>query len=793
MARFKPVTIRNLGGFFDTRAMPDEVGISNYTLLLNSSMRSRGKRCRRGGWKKLFDGVNDNYNNEDLHDQLLGLQFYYDELSTVITTQDIVGYTYPYFIPDYCAGGFTEWTFLGEYPEYWPDLIARGYLFYSQGIDGFAFSDEWVGYPYIDCLYGVEPYWDDTYCQGSYANIWDVNVIPCTNYPGFSYGDPIDVVTPARSYVYSYCDTYPYVRDGCNESITMLDDIGQFDGSRVLVAATRTRIYALNFATGNWKIVADGLGTANSTDDCRECAQERWMSAKVNNVMGLVNGVNNVMAFNPASDPTTCNLWRATVIEDLADTLNVLTAGVIGSWKGFMFLGDVTQDGIRYRGRVLWSDFNDPYTWVPADDNIAGAQDLGNDETILRIEPLNDFCFIYTDRSIYRLAIIATDPTAPTFAFEEIYRGPESLRYKYSLVNTGAAHIFWTENRCVQFTSFDKRPMEPDWMRAVSNTVFEGMANEEIAFGALNEDVCNHFIGGYNPEFKEVWFSWATENNTCPNMSLVFNLTRAEEGADLVDRGFTAFHWYDGRRQIALFEWFEMLEACAREEFLVDFVKEGQPYQTTSDSFDNPVGPVWNDAGDWDADPDPDSLCRYMEMNWVAEVCNDCNTEARFVMAHADDKSLKEYADKSYYREELDGSLYILNGYSTVIRSGQFDFRTSDEKRCRELYVQFLAEEQSLPSTLYGFLGIAPSPDCITWKQLRWYDDCANVNAGIPLACPTEKTAAQHEADQTFANNPTHWPTMLRSRYFSWKLKVSGTGGGVCFSKVMLDVEQVEM
>jgi hypothetical protein len=788
---FRPVTVRNLGGFFDTRAMPDEVGISNYTLLLNSSMRSRGKRCRRGGWKRLFDGVNDNYNNEDLHDQLLGLQFYYTDLSSVITTQETVGYQYPYWIPGTTNPTSFDDTFYGTQPQYWPDLVGQGYTAFDSGIEGWSFDNEWVGYPYTPCVDGVLPYYPGTTCQNSYADIYWRELLGGEVYAGYSYGTPVPVVTPARSYVYSYCDTYPYVRDGCNEAITMLNSIGQFDGNRILVAATRTRIYALNFATGNWKIVADGLGTDEGSQPCATCSQERWMSAVVQNVMVLTNGVNVPMTFNPIDGPTTCALWRAEVIADM-DTLNVSSAGCVGSWKGFTFLGDVVQDGVRYRNRILWSDFNDPYTWVPADDNIAGFQDLGNDEIILQIQPLNDFCFIYTDRSIYRLALIATDPAAPTFAFEEIYRGDESLKYKYAFVNTGAAHIFWSENRVLQMTSFDKRPVEPDWFRAVSNTVFDGMSTEEISFDGLNEEQCDHFIGGYNPEFKEVWFSWPTGSNTCPNMSLVFNTTRAEEGADLVDQGFTAFHWYDGRKQLSIFEWWEDMQVCTRTQSLDELIKEGLPYQMESDPFDNPVSTTWNAADDWDAESDPNSLCRRMEEFWINVICSDCNTESRYVMAHADDKALKEYADRTYYRQELDGSLYVLNGYDTVIRSGQWDFKDSKEKRIRELWVQFLAEEQTVPNILYGYIGIAPSPGCITWKQIRSYDDCETVSEGISLACPTAKTAEEHEADYTFANNPTHFQTLLRSRYLSWKLKVTGTGGGVCFSQVALEVEQTQ-
>jgi hypothetical protein len=142
-----------------------------------------------------------------------------------------------------------------------------------------------------------------------------------------------------------------------------------------------------------------------------------------------------------------------------------------------------------------------------------------------------------------------------------------------------------------------------------------------------------------------------------------------------------------------------------------------------SDPFDSPVSTTWNAADDWDSESDSDSLCRRMEEFWINVICSDCNTESRFVMAHAEDKALKEYADRVYYRQELDGSLYVLNGYDTVIRSGQWDFKDSKEKRIRELWVQFLAEEQTVPNLLAVSRG-SRSDHMTTVKQLlkafRW-------------------------------------------------------------------------
>lgn len=797
MAKFKDKRIRGFAGFLDRRSQPDSMTYENFRLVLNASVRGRNRRCRRGGFRKLLDGVNANYNNEDLHDQLLGLSFYYEEFEeNIVIPGGVQGYVYQYWFPGINNPASIDKEFLGTFCGYWPDFLG---VYDDPPFDGYAIDEpKVVGWPYAynpaDAPYSP----CDVEDGGVYYDGSSFNLVYATYDPGefvapYGFGDYSPVYGNTKAYTNIYCGNYPYEHNACNERVTYLGSVGNVEGERTLIAATKSRIYALNTSMGNWKIVADGLGgPIRESEDCNDCSSIRFMGAVVDNVIVLTNGVDRVLAYNPLAQPTGCEVWRATEIQDLID-LDVLSAGVVGAWKSFCFLGDLFQDGARRRNRIAWSNFGDPYSWIPADDNLAGFQDLGIDETILRIEGMNDFLFIYTDKSIYRGALIQTGGTA-TFVFEEIYRGDAlALKFKYAFANTGEAHYYWSKDRLNKMTSFEKRPVEPLVIRLASNAVFEGVSEQDLTFSPLNQSACDHFIGGYNDQFKEVWFSWPTGRSVCPDMSMVINTTTGEEGVDFVDEGFTAFHWWDGRDSVTLFEWLERIEACERQDLLSDLVKEGLPYTTESDPFDAPVLHIWNADEDPDQDPSDDSLCAAVQSDWLRDVCADCNILSRFVMANARDSTLKEYTDESYYREMLENGLYVFEGYDTVLQSGLDAFGTDGEKEINSLSVSFTAVPQTSPNILYGYVGYANTPGCPKWELLRFYDDdCDTLAYGVPLDCLTDKTDEQHEADGTRPDEDASWPTKIRGRNLAWKLKVEGTGGGVCFSRGTISIAELE-
>lgn len=74
---FADISIAPLVGRFDVRSTSGNMPVGDFRIVLNSSMNELGKRCRRPGWRKYGTGSQNGFNNQDLHDQLIGLQYSY--------------------------------------------------------------------------------------------------------------------------------------------------------------------------------------------------------------------------------------------------------------------------------------------------------------------------------------------------------------------------------------------------------------------------------------------------------------------------------------------------------------------------------------------------------------------------------------------------------------------------------------------------------------------------------------------------------------------------------------------
>ena len=95
MADFKPIPLRPTIGIFDTLSTPEEVGFGNFRVVKNASTRSTKNRRRSGGWRR-YDADAEDYNNQDLHDQLTSRQYFYDQYEReIMQGGGFAGYTYP--------------------------------------------------------------------------------------------------------------------------------------------------------------------------------------------------------------------------------------------------------------------------------------------------------------------------------------------------------------------------------------------------------------------------------------------------------------------------------------------------------------------------------------------------------------------------------------------------------------------------------------------------------------------------------------------------------------------------
>ena len=769
-SQYRLVPVRPLSGLFDVRSLPDDVSAGSFVLVKNASVRAIGRRCRRGGWTKLFTDYGSN--NWDLHDQLIDLQEYYLGYSAFLSGGgQFDHYAYSYYHPTGYHAGFS--LFSADSLNHLGNPYTGGYNL------GFTPNACWAYF-----FYPGPPF-------AYYRTMCHMGA-PGYDLPGYPYGPYVGIYDPVFGYTSDYCGDVPLLRSGCREAITYLAEFRSPRNFRKLLAGTKSRLYALNERTGNWRILADGLGgTVDPALDCVGCSQRRFLSAQLDSIMVFTNEFDPPLYwyFDDSAQPgdgSNCDLWSARPIPDLQD-LNVTKVGCVCEFKGFMFLADVEQDGAYFPHRVIWSDFKNAISFIPTTDSLAGFQDIGSGERILRMEVLGDYIYLYSDQAIHRGSLVST---GETFNFEQIYRGQDALKYKFSLVNTGTEHFYLSADKLMLMTLSDANPIEVPWMRATSKLIFEGIDQFETTYGILNNDQCDLVTGGYNAILKELWFSWPTDENLCPNVSVVFNLTRGQEAADLVDHGFTAFCVYESDRLPTVADWLVELGVCDRSE-MPPTIKEGDPASDDVEPTSSPTS-IWNETENPDLPASPESLCAVLANKYPEDFCKGCVGIKRFVMASAVDRALKEYADGLYYREMIENSLYVLNPYDTILQSGAENVGLDQEKVCKGLKVEYKAEPQTTPSTLLGWLGYGAEASCMRFKNLRIVNPDMTTDNGVPLRCLTEFSEAQHDANNTRASMPGYFNAAVRGRFLSYRLAIRGRGGGACFSMIGLDIAKAE-
>jgi hypothetical protein len=770
-SQYKLIPVRPVSGLFDQRSLPDEIGAGSFTLVKNASVRAIGKRCRRGGWVKLLDGVNESYNNESLADQLIGEQVYYDSYSAFLSGGGAFDhYAQFYYWPSEYVSGYSQVT-----------SDSLNHLGNPYGVLPFAFTPNacWVYF-----YYGGPPNaYYRTFChEGAAGYVVD----------GYGYGPEVPIYDPVFGYEYLYCGENPLVRGGCQEAITYLAEFRSPRNFRKLLAGTKSRLYSLNERTGNWRILADGLGgTVDATLDCTGCSQRRFLSAQLDSILILTNNFDEVLYyfFDDSAlpgDGSNCDLWSARPIPDLQD-LNITKVGCVAEHKGFMFYCDVEQDGTYYPHRAIWSDYKNPISVIPTTDSLAGFQDIGSGERILRAESLGDYLYFYTDQAIHRASLVST---AEIWNFEQIYRGPDAMKFKFSFVNTGDEHFYLSEDKIMVMTLSDANPIEVSWMRPSSPVIFAGINEFETSYGILNNDACDLVTGGYNSVLKELWWSWPTGDNSCPDVSLVFNLTRQQQAADLVDHGFTAFCVYESDRLPTVADWLVELGVCDRAE-LPPTIKEGEPASDDVEPTGSPTC-IWNATEDPDLPASADSLCAVLAEKYPEDFCASCSGRKRFVMADAEDRCLKEYADSVFYREQLVNGFYVLQAYDSILESGSENLRIDQEKVCKELTAEYAAQPQTSPSTLLAWIGYGAQADCLSWRNIRPVSPDGTVQAGVELRCLSDFSASQHQANQTRPGFGASFPTAVRGKFLAYRLVCRGTGGSFCISSIQMNIARAE-
>lgn len=770
---FKDFKVSPLDGGFDARTPSGELNFYDFRMVLNMDLTEQKKRCRMGGWQKLMSDSDFGFLNQDLHDQLINCQTYYESFTgTFSLPETLDGYSYPIWYPE------------EEVPDSF--VVEHGIAFISGDADDYY--GQYAPYPYEgNFICDVDP-GSFEICRGT--------IVPGYTVPGYGAGDPVPHYTSAYSYTADYCGEYPYLRaHNCREAITLLFEAVSVAGRRKLLAGTKSRLYVLNERSGNWRILLDGQGGDFQPDDNCGCAKRRFKVAQVGNILLITNDFDPVMTWEIDAGPSGCDLWSAEFVPDLQG-LGIQKAAVVASWQGFAFLANVQVDNERHASRIYWSDNNDPRTWAPGGGSVAGFVDLGLGERVVAISPVGGQLRVYTTRgdqkAIYDVTIVGGDQI---LNFNEIYRGPDGLEYENSLVNTGGSHVWLASSGIMVLGEYDRTPQRIEWIYKADGVFYNGVPGEWLrdfeglsGFGAVNKARCENVIGGYNSEKKQIWFSWPTDDNVCANMSLVLNPPYS--AATLVDSGFSAFCVYRPDYTTALRDFLAEFGGCDPADFIV--TKEGQPLEITPG--DAPTY-LFNFEEDPSLPSDPDSVCYSLTGVNIDDLCQSCGVAAVFVMASTTDKCLKEFTPQQYYRETYveAGEIYPcqsdveaayeLNGYASLLQSDASDFKIKPDKLISKVVIEFVAEAQTSPSKLYCQIATGAQSECLSW------DSSARPQL---LECLTSRTRGQHKSRNTRADSLASYHFHRRGGYISWRLFVRGTGGGSAFNGATLSVRSVQ-
>jgi hypothetical protein len=590
-------------------------------------------------------------------------------------------------------------------------------------------------------------------------------------FSGYGYGPEFPIYSSEFSYDYTYCGSYMYHRQGCREAVTALGEIVTSTG-RKLIASTMSRVYEYNQGAGNWRIIADGLGNAGYTSSQCGCNSVRGMMASMGLYLLYTNNFDYPSIYLLGEELENCAQQKLVPISDLV-ALNVARAGGVVVWKGFAIFFDITERGTRLGGTFIWSDLEQPDSFIESDTSLAGRISIDVGQTILRMEPLGNWLICYTDKGIYRITLVGGEDI---FNIEEIKGvGGNALKFKYSLVVGGSFHMWLAESDVMYFTQFDTAPIHIPWITKASGMIFNGISEDDATYSTINREACNLVTGGWNEEKREAWLSWPTGENVCPNVTLRFNMKF--NAADFIDHGFTSFLTFRADIRPTVGQWMEERGICPRASQVAQGLKDGPPCSASA----SPVVPaplyIRNPQESEDYPVHPDSLCAHLAGLSMDDFCVDCASPPTFITASAEDFTLKEQRDDVYYRQMLGGSyldydayscsgeFYFNGGYSSVMQLGANDFRTDDEKMVKMIGMTAEPKPQTTPSDLQMDVGYGSQSGCLTWRPIRT----------LPFEC--HAAAAGLRSDYTF-----YFPTFRRGRYLSARFRIDGIGGGGLFT-----------
>jgi len=603
---------------------------------------------------------------------------------------------------------------------------------------------------------------------------------------GYGYGTLLDVTTVTAAETTEYCYPGTYQLGGqCHESPTLIGSVTSTTGKRRLVAATKSRIYGGDDKGGNWTILADGLGGPTTTDDCT-CSPKRFRMAQFGNTILFTNGIDPVMAWEMGAAPSGCYHWTADFITELQG-VGISSAKVVQAWSGFAFVGNVLDSGAFRPYRIYWSDYNDPYAWVPTTESLAGYHDFSLGEKVLAMHPIGGRMLVYTDAAIYE--VVKSDNASLVFAVNEMYRGPAVPKYPHSIVNSGTFHMWFGEDDIWVLGDYDRSPMRPEWLRGAAAAVFRGVSSEYLAdlpagildsYSHINKSGCDNVCGWWNAIDNSAWFSWPTGSSTCPNLSMV--IWHSTQKATLIDHGITAAAVHRPDNAPRLRDYFGEIGLCDPETLRAD--KEGNPCPVDFVSKNPPYTGLVNSTENLSLGVQPGSvLSNFCNMS-IGDLCRVCESGERWLIVSAEDKAIKDFTTDTYSREQIvsstDGvfpaagvATYTQTSYPSMLQTDALNFRSQMEKLLQAVTVEMVSEAQTVPGQFNCAVGTGSQPACLSWETAD----------PVSMEC-----LDQSSESGTRPTLPPRFAFYSQGGHLAIRLWVDGTGSAFCINGLTIKI-----
>lgn len=571
--------------------------------------------------------------------------------------------------------------------------------------------------------------------------------------------------------------------------------------STMLLAGTEQALYALNNGTGNWKVVWDALGGGGA----------RVKAATLGDVTILSNGKDAIRYWNFDQAVTEAGNQSVATVPDLT-SIGVTKAGVVVTFKGTMFLMNVTQLGSVVSNRLVWSNFERPLEYIATADSTAGNFDIDTGETILGAEAISDSLLVYTNKGIWEVLPSGGGTTAFVVAkrYGAAKTGENCLFYPNTLISTGNEHLYFGSDGIYLYNKFLDKPQRVDWMHKASSVIFD----------TIDQTNCVAQIGSYNSDRKEALFSWAKAGETIPSKTMVFNTEFPF--TYVLDHGFSAFVTYVPKQSVqTLQEWILEKCLCTAGEFDSVFGSQSQeggfcapqaavscptPPQSFYTQQSLTVGDGVTTEDYTKAEADSDSFCAQLAGITISELCeaeftaDECNAGKRFIAASSVDLCLKEFT-QNMYRERCSNyagcGTYLKEGYQSVLRTGPMSFNIyHDLKELHRLDLEINAPYAITPGHVILKVGVSaqaldPNDDIcgIIWT----FEDAKRVQ------CLSTVTPLQHRLQKTIPNEGFEWPLFYIGKFMYAELIFTNpyssphdTGVAFCMSRMSFDLNKVE-